>query len=168
VLGGDAYGDDPVLGSILGIFVALTYAAYLLLIRKGRDRTHAAGPILDATIACLFAGLVAGIVFGDFEPVPSLPGHVWLLLLALSAQVVGGVLLAVALPRLPAATTSLILLGQPVLAVIFAIIILSEAPSALQLVGVALVIGGVALGSASGRGDHDGGVHALPVGASGT
>ena len=126
VLGGDAYGDDPVLGSILGIF------------------------------------------FGDFEPVPSLPGHVWLLLLALSAQVVGGVLLAVALPRLPAATTSLILLVQPVLAVIFAIIILSEAPSALQLVGVALVIGGVALGSASGRGDRDGEAHALPVGASGT
>jgi len=61
-------------------------------------------------------------------------------------------MLAVALPRLPAATTSLILLIQPVLAVIFAVAILSEAPSPLQLAGVGLVIGGVVLGSAARRG----------------
>jgi drug/metabolite transporter (DMT)-like permease len=150
-LGGDAYGADPVLGSILGIFVAITYAAYLLLLRKGRDRRRAAGPILDATIATLVTGLVAGILLGDLDLRPSLPGHVWLLLLALSAQVAGGVMLAVALPRLPAATTSLILLVQPVLAVIFAMAILAESPSPAQLAGVALVIGGVLLGSAAGR-----------------
>lgn len=160
ILGGDAYGEDPVLGSLLGIVVALTYAAYLLLIRKGRDRRHAAGPILDATLACAAAGLVAGVVVGDFEPLPSLPGHGWLLLLALSAQVAGAILLAVALPRLPAATTSLILLVQPVLAVVLAMVILAEAPSPAQLVGVALVIGGVVLGSLprrhTGAGTHDG------------
>jgi len=59
VLGGEAYGADPVLGSLLGIVVAVTYAAYLLLIRKGRDRRHAAGPIFDATLACAVAALVA-------------------------------------------------------------------------------------------------------------
>jgi drug/metabolite transporter (DMT)-like permease len=147
VLGGDAYGQDPVLGSLLGIVVALTYAAYLLLLRKGRDRQHAAGPILDATIACAVTGLVAGLMVGDFQPLPTLPAHSWLLLLALSAQVGGAVLLAVALPRLPAATTSLILLVQPVLAVALAMLILAEAPSGLQLIGVGLVIGGVVLGS---------------------
>lgn len=151
ILGGGAYGEDPVIGSVLGVFVAITYAGYLLLMRKGRDRQRAAGPILDATIATLLTGLVAGLVIGDLDPIPSLPAHIWLLLLALSAQVGGGVMLAVALPRLPAVTTSLILLVQPVLAIIFAIIILSEAPSTAQFVGVALVIGGVLLGSASGR-----------------
>lgn len=147
VVGGDAYGSDPVLGSVLGIFVAITYAGYLLLIRKGRDRSRAAGPILDATVATLVTGLVAGFVLGDLELLPTLPGHAWLLLLALSAQVAGGLMLAVALPRLPAVTTSLILLVQPVLAVIFAMAILEESPSATQLAGVALVIGGVLLGS---------------------
>ena len=70
-----------------------------------------------------------------------------MLLLALSAQVAASVLLAVALPRLPAVTTSLILLVQPVLAVIFAKIILSESPALTQMLGGALVIGGVLLGS---------------------
>jgi drug/metabolite transporter (DMT)-like permease len=151
VVGGGAYGDDPALGSALGIFVAITYAGYLLLMRKGRDRRRAAGPILDATIGTLITGLVVGLVIGDFDPLPSLPGHAWLLLLALSAQVAGGLMLAVALPRLPAATTSLILLIQPILAVIFAMVILSESPSSTQLLGVGLVIGGVLLGSARRR-----------------
>jgi drug/metabolite transporter (DMT)-like permease len=151
VLDADAYGDDPLLGSVLGILTAIAYAGYLLLLRKGRDRDRAAGPILDSTLACMLTALAAGLALGDFQPIPALPSHVWLLLLALSAQVGGGVMLALALPRLPAATTSLILLIQPVLATIFAVIILSEAPSAAQYVGVVLVIGGVLLGTARGR-----------------
>ena len=55
------------------------------------------------------------------------------MLLAVSAQVAGSVLIAVALPRLPAATTSLILLVQPVLAVLLAMVLLDETPSPLQL-----------------------------------
>jgi len=155
ILGGDAYGADPVLGAVLGVFVALTYAAYLLLMRKGRQRDRAAGPILDSTAACLGGALVVGVVSGDFVASPTLPGQLWLLLLALSAQVAGGLLLAVALPRLPAATTSLILLVQPVLAVAFAMLILAERPSATQLLGMALVIAGVMFGSVW-RHDPDG------------
>ena len=147
IVGDDAFGSDPVLGTILGIGVGATYAAYLLLLRRGRDPSHAAGPILDATLGTAAAALVFGLILGDLEIVPTWPGHVWLLLLALSAQVVGGTLLAVALPRLPAVTTSLILLIQPVLALVFAIVLLSEAPSGTQLIGVALVVGGVTLGA---------------------
>jgi drug/metabolite transporter (DMT)-like permease len=140
------------LGSVLAILTAFAYAGYLLLLRKGRDRDRAAGPIFDSTLTCLLVALAAGVAVGDFNPVPTLPSHVWLLLLALSAQVAGGVMLAVALPRLPAATTSLILLVQPVLATTFALIILDEVPSAAQIAGVALIIGGVLLGSARRRG----------------
>jgi drug/metabolite transporter (DMT)-like permease len=157
VLDASAYGNDPVLGSVLGILVAISYAAYLLLIRKGRDLQHAAGPVFDATLACAATGAVAGVLTGQLDLVPSLPGHVWLFLLAISAQVAGSVLIAVALPRLPAATTSLILLVQPVLAVLLAMELLAETPSALQLVGVGLVIGGVLLGSATGRASGGGG-----------
>jgi drug/metabolite transporter (DMT)-like permease len=149
ILDASAFGSDPVTGSLLGILVAISYAAYLLLIRKGRDLEHAAGPILDATLACALAALAAGAVSGELDLLPSLPGHVWLLLLALSAQVAGSVMIAVALPRLPAATTSLILLVQPVLAVFLAMLLLSEAPSPMQLLGVGLVVGGILLGSAS-------------------
>lgn len=147
VLDEGAYGEDPVLGSLLAVLTAFCYAGYLLLLRKGRDRRRATGPIFDATLTCGVAGLAAGLVAGDFELVPSLTMHGWLVVLALTSQVAGQVLIAVALPRLPAVATSIILLIQPVLATVFAMLILAEAPSASQLVGVVLVIGGVLLGS---------------------
>ena len=166
VLDSGAYGQAPVLGSILAMLTAVCYAGYLLLLRVGRDRRRAAGPIFDATLTCGLTALVVGVALGDFDPVPTLPMHAWLLLLALSAQVGGQVMIAVALPRLPAAVTSLILLIQPVLATIVAVIVLAETPSPMQLVGVALILGGVLLGTA--KGSSAGPAAAVPVGATGT
>ncbi len=151
VLDAEPYGEDPLLGSILAVLTAVCYAGYLLILRKGRDRRRAAGPIFDSTVTCGLTALAAGLIVGDFDPLPSLPMHAWLLLLALSAQVAGQVMIATALPRLPAATTSLILLIQPVLATVIAMIVLAESPSPTQLLGVALILGGVLLGSARPR-----------------
>jgi drug/metabolite transporter (DMT)-like permease len=151
VVDSEAYGEDPVLGAVLAILTAVCYAGYLLLLRKGRDRRRAAGPIFDATLACGATALLAGMLVGDFDPLPSLPMHAWLLLLALTAQVGGQVMIAVALPRLPAAATSLILLIQPVLAAVVAAIVLAESPSPAQLAGVVLILGGVLLGTAGRR-----------------
>ena len=156
VLGGDAYGDDPVLGTMLGLGVAAAYAAYLLLIRRGRDPRRAAGPITDATLTCAATAFVAGLVTGELALLPSWPAHAWLIVMALVAQLFAGLALAVALPRLPAVTTSLILLVQPVLAVLLAIAFLDESPSTPQLVGVGLVLVGVVAGSV-GRISRDGG-----------
>ncbi len=47
------------------------------------------------------------------------------------------------MPRLPAVVTSVILLVQPPLTVVLSVILLAERPSVPQLVGVALVIGGI-------------------------
>jgi drug/metabolite transporter (DMT)-like permease len=71
---------------------------------------------------------------------PGWPAQGWLIALALSAQVVGWLLISVSLPRLPAALTSMLLLLQPVSAVGLSMLILDEAPSALQLGGVGLVL----------------------------
>jgi drug/metabolite transporter (DMT)-like permease len=49
---------------------------------------------------------------------------------------------------LPAAVTSLLLLVQPIVTVIAAAILLGEAPSPLQLIGVALILGGLLLATA--------------------
>ena len=70
--------------------------------------------------------------------------------LALSSQALGWLVIAVSLPRLPAAVTSVLLTLQPVLSVLFAAAILAEAPSSLQLLGVAAVLAGLLLAS-SGR-----------------
>src|SRR5215212_10231556 len=92
----------------------------------------------------LFSAL-GGILVGDIDWTPGLESQAWLVLLALSSQVLGWLLISVSLPRLPAVLTSIVLMLQPVCTVFLGALILSEAPSAVQLLGVAIVIAGVAV-----------------------
>ncbi len=82
-------------------------------------------------------------MIGDARLVPSWPSAGWLVLLALTSQVLGWLLITISLPRLPAALTSLLLTVQPVGSVALGALILGEAPSALQFVGVVLVLCGL-------------------------
>jgi drug/metabolite transporter (DMT)-like permease len=86
-----------------------------------------------------------GIAAGSLDPTPGLESLAWLALLGITAQFGGSLLIAVSLPRLPAVLTSIILLSQPVVTVGLAMVLLGETPSVAQLVGVFLVIGGIAL-----------------------
>ncbi len=52
-------------------------------------------------------------------------------------------LITISLPRLPAALTSLLLMIQPIGSLILGAIIFGESPSALQLLGVLVVLGAV-------------------------
>jgi drug/metabolite transporter (DMT)-like permease len=77
--------------------------------------------------------------------VPGWPSHFWLILVGITSQSIGYLIISISLPRLPAALTSVILLSQPVATVILARILLDEEPSLAQLAGVVLVVGGIAL-----------------------
>lgn len=149
VLGGAAYGEHPGAGVAFGIVAATFYAAYLLVLRTGvGDPRRIAGPILDATAASAVTAMIIGALIGELDLVPSWPAHGWLVVLALVAQVAGGQLILVSLPRLPAVLTSLILLAQPVATVVLAMVLLGEAPSAMQFAGVLLILIGLLLASA--------------------
>ena len=82
---------------------------------------------------------------GDLDWVPGRRGPGLAVLLALSSQVLGWLLISVSLPRLPAVLTSILLMLQPVATVFLGAVLLSEAPSAVQLAGVAVVLAGVAV-----------------------
>jgi drug/metabolite transporter (DMT)-like permease len=141
-----AYGDDPTQGVIFGVATGVTYAGFILVLRAGgSDLRRAAGPLFDATWVAAIAAVVAGVVVGDADLVPTWPAHAWLVTLALSSQVVGWLLISASLPRLPAALTSLLLTIQPVCSVMLGAALFGEAPSALQLVGVAAILAGLVL-----------------------
>ena len=145
VVGADAYGDEPALGVAFGVGTALAYSGFLLVLRAGnRDLRRPAGPLLDATIAAAAGSAVAGLALGELDLVPSWPEHAWLLLLAVSAQVVGWLLITASLPRLPAAVSSVLLTAQPAATVLLAMLLVDEDPSLVQLAGVLVVIAGVA------------------------
>ncbi len=147
-----AYGRNPGLGVAYGILTAIAYSGFLLVLRAGNaDIRRPAGPLFDATLAAGLACVPIGLVIGNLDWTPGWPAQGYLLLLALSAQALGWLLISITLPRLPAALTSVLLTFQPVLSVLFAWAILSESPSALQLGGVSLVLCGLLIVSAGRR-----------------
>jgi drug/metabolite transporter (DMT)-like permease len=145
VVGNGAYGADPALGVVLGLLTAICYSGYLLLIRLGgRDVRRPAGPVAIATVGTAIVAMLVGELVGDLDFTPGPASLFWLAMLGVTAQSIGYLSISISLPRLPVVVTSIILLAQPVIAVALGIVILGERPSPPQLLGVALVVGGIA------------------------
>jgi drug/metabolite transporter (DMT)-like permease len=98
-----------------------------------------------STASTALVAIVVGAFLGELDPIPAWPSHGWLILVGITSQSIGYLVISVSLPRLPAALTSIILLAQPVATVVLARILLDEIPSIEQLAGVALVVGGIAV-----------------------
>ena len=146
VIGSGAYGENPLLGVILGLLTVLAYGGFILVQRGANaDQRRPASPLFDATLSTAVITLAVGLPLGEIDLVPTWPAHGYLLVLALGIQVCGWLLISISLPRLPAALTSVVLTIQPVGSVLLGMWILSEAPSALQLLGVAFIIAGLLL-----------------------
>lgn len=142
----DAYGDNPGLGTAQSLLSAMFYAGFVLMLRQsGRGHTSPpSGPLIDSTVGTAAATLLIGLAFApDFDLALTWPAHGWILLLAITAQVIGWLLIARALPMLPALDTSILLLGQPMLAILWARLIFDESLGVSQWVGVALVLAGL-------------------------
>ena len=151
-VGAGAYGENPGLGVVFGLGTSLAYGAFLLLLRHGsKDLRRSAGPLFDATAVAVVVCIALGPVSGGIDLVPSWPAHGWLVVLALTSQVVGWLLIAVSLPRVPAALTSVILLLQPVASVGLSAAVLDERPSPVQLLGCVVVLVGVVAATAGRR-----------------
>jgi drug/metabolite transporter (DMT)-like permease len=73
------------------------------------------------------------------------PALGWLLVLALTSQVLGWLLITTSMPRIPAWMIGVILLLQPTGSVTLGYVVLAERPSGVQLGGVALMLAGVFL-----------------------
>jgi drug/metabolite transporter (DMT)-like permease len=138
------YGEDPARGVLFGALTGLAYAAFIVVLRQGNaDLRRPAGPLLDVSVVGGIGCVLIGLAVGDIDLAPSWPEHGWLLALALSSQVLGWLLISVSLPRLPAAVTSVFLTVQPVGSVVLGMLLLGEAPTALQLAGVACILAGL-------------------------
>ena len=144
VLEDGAYGENPARGVMFGTLTAIAYAGFLLTLRHGNeDLRRPAGPLFDATWVAALAALVVAVAMGAGDIAPEWPSAGWLILLALSSQVLGWLLISVSLPRLPAALTSIILTIQPVGSIALGIVLLGEEPSVMQLCGAALILAGL-------------------------
>lgn len=157
--GTGGYGAHPALGVAFGIGVAVLYAVYILMLRQATrpgvltadaGRVPVAAPLFEATVGAAAGSLVLGLALRDFRLGPAWPALGWLIVLAMTSQVLGWLLITMSMPRLPAWLVSALLLVQPVGSLILGAIFLSERPSPLQLGGVVVMLAGVLI-AASGR-----------------
>lgn len=143
---GDAFGEDPVRGTLLALAAAFFYTIFILVLKfANSSQAPAAGPLLDVTAG----GVLTILAIGYFGPGIDFsfhwPSTGWLLALAIGPQVIAWLLIGYALPRLPASETATIVLAQPALTMVWGAIIFSERPSVTQIVGAVVVLMGVAL-----------------------
>ncbi|HEY4007813.1 MAG TPA: DMT family transporter [Pseudonocardia sp.] len=145
MLSGPAASGSPVAGTLLGIAAGAAYAGFLQLNRLSGQQSpqHLSTPVCVATVAAsAAAGLVGELGVGGtgihlWMPVMS---WVWLAALALLGQVVAWLLVGAGSARLAPGTTGGLLLLQPVLAIGLGVLVLGERPTAVQLLGCAVVI----------------------------
>jgi drug/metabolite transporter (DMT)-like permease len=151
VAGTGGYGTHPAMGVTFGLGVAVLYAVYIFLLRQATTgqaanrsgRAPVAAPLLEATIGATAGSAVLGLALRDFRLGPAWPSLGWLVLLALTSQVLGWLLITMSMPGLPAWLVSALLLVQPAGSLILSAVFLDERPSILQLTGVAVILAGV-------------------------
>ena len=141
-----AFSSTGLLGDALGVVTAMFYAGYILAVKGLRDRGETTLHLMavTSTITALFL-LPVALASGE-QMLPSSAFGWWMLIgLALISHAAGQGLIAYALAHLPAAFSSVSLLFQPVMAALFAWLLLSEGLVPLQIAGGIVVLFGIYL-----------------------
>jgi len=140
------FSPTGLLGDALGVVTAMFYAWYLLSVKGVRDRGAATLHLMAVTTTVTTAFLFP-VALASGEALFPATEMGWLKLIGLAwiSHSAGQGLIAYALAHLPAAFSSVSLLFQPVMAAVFAWILLGEPLVALQIAGGLIVLAGIYL-----------------------
>ncbi|HEY8379479.1 MAG TPA: DMT family transporter, partial [Nannocystis sp.] len=139
-------------GVLLGLLTGVFYAGYYMSLRAAQrgDRpldVPAALLVSSATASVLLFG--AGALTGE-ALAPRSAGDLGLLvLLGVGAHVGGWALISRGMPHVPAASGSLVLLLQPVLATLWGVLVFAEPFGPLEAIGTVLSLGAIYAASVS-------------------
>jgi len=140
------FSPTALLGDALGVVTALFYAWYLMSMKGLRDRGAATLQLMAATTT-ITAMILLPVALASGEAMLPQTSAGWLKLFGLAwiSHAGGQGLIAYALAQLPAAFSAVGLLLQPVIAALFAWLLLSEPLTAMQCLGGAVVLSGIYL-----------------------
>jgi inner membrane transporter RhtA len=136
---------EPV-GVALAAANAVLFAAYIVLAHRVASSDQITG-IDGLALAMLIAALVA-LPFGGWDAAPAFTDPVALAAgigVGVSSSVIPYVSDQLAMARLSRASYSLLVSLLPATATVIGVVVLTQVPSALELLGVGLVVAGVAL-----------------------
>jgi drug/metabolite transporter (DMT)-like permease len=136
-------GGKPLIGDALGVVAAMFYGGYFLAIKHLRDSRSTASIMAASTAVSAIILLPIALAAGDTMTPSSATGWLVLLGLALVCQVGGQSLIAFAMAHLPASFSAVSLLIQPVMATLYAWVLLGERVSTAQIAGGIIVLAGI-------------------------
>jgi len=142
------------LGVWLGLFTGVCYAVYLLSLRRAQLVRASLTPMRALCLNSLIcAAMLAVAVLAEHGSFAIPDGESWAALLGLGlfGQVLGWVLIASAMPQLPASLVGLLLLLQPALSFVLDVILFARPTSAVDWLGLALSLLGIFIGSMRGK-----------------
>ncbi|MFP4323049.1 MAG: DMT family transporter [Anaerolineales bacterium] len=142
---------DALLGNGLAVLGAVAAALYFIIGRRLRAKLSIFVYIWLVYSAAAVCMLVVLGLQGAPVAQHSALGYVWLLALGLIPQLIGHSAFNYALGYLPAAFVSLVVLGEPIGSTILAVLVLGEVPSLPVLLGAAVILTGIAIGSRQPR-----------------
>jgi inner membrane transporter RhtA len=142
--------DVQLAGEPLGVAFAFTnavlFAAYIMLAHRVARYERLSG--IDGLAASMLIAAVVVMPVGGWEVVPALTDPVALLAgvgVGVSSSVIPYITDQLAMRRLARATYALMVSILPATATVIGIVVLAQVPSATEILGVGLVIAGVAL-----------------------
>jgi drug/metabolite transporter (DMT)-like permease len=133
------------LGDALGLVTAVFYAAYIITIKRLRGHFSAATTMAWSATVTAIALLPVAWLSGEHLIAATALGWLILIGLGLVSHAGGQGLIAYALAHLRAGFSSVTLLSEPVLATIFAWLLLGEGVGYIQVLGGVLVLAGIFL-----------------------
>lgn len=141
--GGFTFGSQAMLGNLLALVAGFMVAAYLIIGSQVRTRIDILSYLTIiyscSAVILLVATMLLGYSFFGYSPIT----YIMLILLAIVPQLIGHSCLNLAVRLIPVTLVSVAILGEPVGATLLGYIVLSEAPTANEIVGGLLILGGI-------------------------
>lgn len=134
---------DNLVGDIVALLSGLMVTAYVITIKKIRDRLSTGLIMFWSTLISLIGMGVFGVLFKEsFWP---LTNHDWMSVggQAVLVHVMGQGFLAYSFGKIPASYGALIMLLAPVTAAIFGWAIYAEALSVIKVIGIVIIMGSI-------------------------
>jgi drug/metabolite transporter (DMT)-like permease len=140
LIGSPQSTDTQIIGNILALSAAFCYACYVVGVTELRKRGRSTISIMTVVTIVSTIFLLPLFASQGFPLPTTLETVALLLVLVLIGQILGQGLTTIALKELPASLSSLVLLVQPIIAGCLSWYFLSEALSAVQLIGMSMVL----------------------------
>ena len=153
-LDGELESSEYRLGVLLGLLTAVSYAAYLIALRRTRVKFGGEAPVATVALFTVSAAVVlglSGIVEAESFTVPDRTTWIALVALGLLPQVLGWLLISQALPHVETSRAGLLLLLQPSLAFVWDVLFFGRETGAIAYVGVTLALMGIYFGMGNRR-----------------